>query len=63
METEGIGEISNFIICGILLVAGITSFVSAWISDEKSFKIRRTILGTILVTFFVILLLTTKEIN
>ena len=63
METEGIGEISNFIICGILLVTGIASFVSAWISNKKSFKIRRIILGTILVTFLVILLLTTKEIN
>ena len=63
METEGIGEISNFIICGILLVSGIASFVSAWISDQTNFKISRIILGTILVTFFVILLLTTKEIN
>jgi riboflavin transporter FmnP len=63
METEGIGELSNFIICCILLLTSITSFVSAWISDKRSFKIRRIILGTILVTFFVILLLTSKEIN
>lgn len=63
METEGIGELSNAIICCILLVTGITSFASAWISDKRSFKIQRVILGTTLVTFFFTLLLTSKVIN
>lgn len=63
METEGIGDLSNAIICCILLVTGITSFASAWMSDNRSFKIKRIISGTILVTFFVILLLTSKEFN
>jgi VIT1/CCC1 family predicted Fe2+/Mn2+ transporter len=61
METEGIGELSYFIIYCVFLFAGITFFVSAWMSENKRFKISRIILGTILVTFFVILLLTSKE--
>ncbi|KUJ61171.1 hypothetical protein AR687_14675 [Flavobacteriaceae bacterium CRH] len=63
METEGVGELINYIICGILLLTGLTCFISAWMSENKRFKISRTVLGTILVTFFVILLLTSKENN
>lgn len=61
METEGIGEGINYIAEGIFLLIGITFFVSTLMVENKSLKIRRIVLGTILILFVVFQLLQKKN--
>ena len=55
MENQGIGELINYIFGSIFLLSSITYFVSAWMCEKKSLKIRRIILGYIFLILFILI--------
>jgi uncharacterized membrane protein len=55
METEGIGELLNYIIiCGFFVFTGLTFLLSGWMANDRRMKIRKIIAGSIFIILFVI---------